>query len=36
MFQEKLATMIKGKKSDFHKDFNGIIKFRDKICLLAK
>jgi len=33
--QENLIAKVEGKESEFHKDSNGI-KFRDRICILAK
>jgi len=34
--QEMLIAKVEGKESEFHKDSNGIIKFRDRICIPAK
>ena len=34
--QEKLIAKVEAKESEFHKDSNGIIKFRDKICIPIK
>jgi len=34
--QEKLIAKVEGNESEFHKDSNGIIKFRDRICIPAK
>jgi len=34
--QERLTTRINGKEFEFHKDYGGIITFRDTICIPAK
>ena len=34
--REKLIAKVEGKESEFHKDSNGIIKFRNKICIPSK
>jgi len=31
-----LIAKVEGKESEFHNDSNGIIKFRDRICIPAK
>jgi len=33
--QGNMIVKVEGKESEFHKDSNGIVKFRDRVCILA-